>query len=270
MRPAIRHDDAISLNTPVGAPTPKLFIAAAQLCESHGDNNLARANYQEAMNKWPGDVEVLRAAARMEDRMGQLAIAENLYAKAVTANPGHAGALNDLGLCLARQGKLEASVQVLEQAINIRPDKALYRNNAATVLVEMRQDKRALAHLANVHGAADANYNFGQLLVQRNRAADATPYFQAAIDQNPEMQHARVALGKLRGDAGSTTTSFEPAVSQPQTPAAQQTAPVAAPDNGPQLGYPATAARTNSSAIQNNVPARYLPPVASRPGSIQR
>src|SRR6478609_10342395 len=127
-------------------------------------------------------------------------LAESLYQQAVTANPQNAAALNDLGLCLAREGKLEPSLQVLEQAIHLQPDKSLFRNNAATVLVEMRQDQRALAHLSAVHNSAEANYNLGQLLIERGRATDAGPYFQAALQQNPGMQQAQEALAKLQGN----------------------------------------------------------------------
>jgi tetratricopeptide (TPR) repeat protein len=220
---------------------------------------------------WPGNVEVLRAAARMEDRLGQLAVAENLYGQAVSANPGHAGALNDLGLCLARQGKLEQSVQVIEQAIQLQPEKPLYRNNAATVLVEMRQDHRALAHLAAVHNAADANYNFGQLLVQRGRPGDAAQYFQAAIDQNPQMQPAHIALAKVRGEQSPATMTGTPATyPQQQSPVAQPTAPTYPPQNGPQLAYPATATAPGYNTSSGNMPTRFLPPIATRPGTMQR
>jgi tetratricopeptide (TPR) repeat protein len=269
-RPATQHNDSISLDKPTGPPTPELFITAAQLSESQGDVAQARANYQQALTMWPGQVDVLRAAARMEDRLGQLPVAENLYGQAIAANPTHAGALNDLGLCLARQGKLDASIQVIEQAIQLQPDKPLYRNNAATVLVELRQDQRAIAHLAAVHNAADANYNFGQLLVQRGRPADATPYFQAAVDQNPQMQPAHVALAKLRGGQIPATSNYVPATSpQEQSPAAIQAAPNYAPQNGPQLTYPATA-RGPGYNTSSQVPTRYLPPVATRPGPAHR
>ena len=32
----------------------------------------------------------------------------------------------------------------------------------------------------------------------RGRAAEASPFFQAAVEQNPQMQHAHVALAKLQ------------------------------------------------------------------------
>jgi tetratricopeptide (TPR) repeat protein len=211
-----------------------------------------------------------------------------LYQQAAAANPQHAGALNDLGLCLARQGKLDASVQVLEQAIHLQPEKPLYRNNAATVLVEMRQDQRALGHLAAVHGAAEANYNFGQLLVQRGRAAEATPYFQAAVEQNPQLQSAHVALAKLQGKSVPDATTAQPSTE----PTATGAAPTVAPQpTGPQMYYyPATARSPEFGAstyvpptyyappgavppagpFNRTAPTRYLPPVASQPGTVQR
>lgn len=260
------HDDVLSLDKSIGAPTLEFYINAAQHCESLGKIDQARNNYQTALNKWPGHVEVLRNAARMEDRMGQLAVAENLYNRALATDPSHAGALNDLGLCLARQGKLDASVQVLERAIQLNPDKPLYRNNAATVLVELRQDQRALAHLATVHNSADANYNFGQLLVQRGREMDAAPYFQAAVDQNPQMQHAYVALAKLRGEQPQPANTYAPVEPQQNVQPTPTVAPEYAPQNGPTLNYPATAAGSRYNMSPQQTQTRYLPPpVAQQP-----
>jgi tetratricopeptide (TPR) repeat protein len=231
--PALQQKDSISLETPTGPPTPQLMISLAQMSERQGDIFQARRHYQQALAKWPGQVDVLRAAARMEDRQNELKLAETLYRQAVAANPQHAGALNDLGLCLARQGQLDPAVQVIEQAITLQPQKALYRNNAATILVEIRQDQRALAHLSAVHGSAEANYNLGQLLVQRGRPADATVYFQTALQYNPELQAAQMALGQLQGQPQVMPDAFAPNTEPVMTP--QQ------PPAGPQLEYPATA-----------------------------
>lgn len=277
MPPAESRPDPLSLSTPTGPPTPEFFIFAAQMCERQGDVQQARKNYQRALSMWPGHVEVLRSAARMEDRQGNLPLAENLYGQAVHSNPQHAGALNDLGLCLARQGKLEPSVQVLEQAIQLQPTKALYRNNAATVLIELRQDQRALAHLAAVHGPAEANYNLGQLLVERGRPNDAVPYFQAALQQNPGMQPAQDALAKLQGNrmaaakprAINVPVTAPPTAPPPATSASVTTPPVVAAPAAPvpQVaaqppveGQAPVAVQTPAVAVQT--PAATQPPVA--------
>jgi tetratricopeptide (TPR) repeat protein len=298
--PTTPRNDPLSLSTPTGPPTPELVITLAQLAESQGNVPQARGHFQRALATWPGHVDLLRAAARMEDRQNQLPVAENLYRQAVAANPQHAGALNDLGLCLARQGKLDASVQAIEQAIQLQPDKALYRNNVATVLVEMRQDQKALAHLAAVHGSAEANYNLGQLLVQRGRPDEAAAYFVAAIEQKPDMQAAHDALGRLQGvdPSGAPAATGSPAMATAPTPVPQMTAPAnaqgAEPQQvapaGPELGYPSTARSPdpgassfvppNYYAPRTTIPPtvyprvgtrpQYVPPMSNQPGAVRR
>jgi tetratricopeptide (TPR) repeat protein len=272
MPPAPTRTDPIALSVPTGPPSPEFFIFASQMCERQGDIPQARQNLTRALSMWPGNADVLRAAARMEDRQGNLQQAESLYQQAVASNPQNAAALNDLGLCLAREGRLEPSLQVLEQSVQLAPDKPLYRNNAATVLVEMRQDQRALAHLAAVHNLADANFNLGQLLVQRGRAADAAPYFQAALQQNPGMQQAQEALVKLQGNPVAVSAPVSQALMAPQQ--APQVGPNFVPQQqgwqtGPQISYPATA-RTPAAGASSYVPSQYLPPTASLPGAMQR
>jgi Tfp pilus assembly protein PilF len=264
-QPTPKPHDRIALDVSPGAPTPQLYISLAQMSERQGNIPQARQQFQRALSMWPNDVEVLRAAARMEDRQGQLPLAESLYGRAVSIDPQHAGALNDFGLCLARQGKLEQSVQAIEQAIHLQPDKALYRNNAATVLIELKQDQKALAHLSAVHGPAASNHNMGQLLVRRNRPADAWPYFQAALELDPTMQEASVALARLGGTpVGQSQVAVE---------ATHSPMPPESPDFGPQLvpqqpvaqpNFPATARGPALNASSQMTTPGYYP----QPGGV--
>ena len=208
----------------------------------------------------------------MEDRQSNLPLAESLYQQAVTANPQNAAALNDLGLCLAREGKLEPSLQVLEQAVQLQPDKSLYRNNAATVLVEMRQDQRALAHLAAVHNPAEANFNLGQLLVDRGRPADAATVFPNRTAT--ESRHA-TGPGRARETCERNQLAIVAAANASRACCAAATVRAGRTElrvrsnqtysTGPQLRYPATA-RTPAVGTSSYVPPQYLPPVASQPG----
>jgi tetratricopeptide (TPR) repeat protein len=271
MKAAPSRQDPISLATPTGPLTPELVIPIAQMCERQGDVAQARQHYQRALAQWPGNVALLRQAARMEDRQSQYAVAESLYRQAVASDPRHAGAHNDLGLCLARQGKLDVAMQEIEQAIQLQPHEARYRNNAAIVLVEMRQDQQALAHLAAVHGSAEANYNLGQLLVQRGRADEAAPYFVAAIEQRPDMQAAHDALAELQGVAAAAptiATDVAPLETGPTVatePTAPATAPMVVPQQaspaGPQFQYPATAT-SPGMGTSSYLPPGYRPPAA--------
>ncbi len=291
-----KPNDKLSLDTPTGPATPQFYIAMSQMSERQGNAPQSRQQLQQALAKWPRDVELLRAAARMEDRQGNLPLAESLYNRAITTNPQHAGARNDLGLCLARQGKMEQSVQAIEQAINLQPDKALYRNNAATVLVEMHEDQRALAHLSAVHGAAESSYNLGQLLMGRDRPHEAIAYFQRAVELDPSLQPAQSAIAQLRGEmAPMAQFAAEPVVPQqaiapnygpqlaPQQPVAEPTFPATA--RGPAFDtssympptgyYPSSPLPTNvaptAPVYQTATAPRYLPPVRPIvPGSMVR
>jgi tetratricopeptide (TPR) repeat protein len=273
MKAAPVENDSISLNVPTPPPTPELVISLAQMSERQGNVPQARQHYQRALSMWPRNVALLRQAARMEDRQGQYPVAESLYRQAVAADPRSAGALNDLGLCLARQGKLDASMQVIEQAIQLEPHAPLYRNNAAIVLVEMRQDQQALAHLAAVHGSPEANYNMGQLLVQRGRADEAAAYFIAAVEQKPDMQAAHEALAALQSvdvHSAPTVATDAPAVVTGPTvvtePSAPPTTPTAVPQQaspaGPQFQYPSTA-RSPELGTSSYLPPGYRPPAAT-------
>lgn len=259
-------NDPISLDEPTGPAKPELFIAMGQMAERSGDVPQARRHYQHALAKWPGNVEVLRAAARMEDRQGQLQLAESLYQQAVSANPQHPGVLNDLGLCLARQGRLEASVAAIERAIHIQPDKALYRNNVATVLVELREDQKALAHLSAVHAPAEANFNMGQLLVGRGRSEEAAMYFQMALQHNPSYTAAQNALAQLQGGAVIAPPSYTVDGSHPVMQLPVDNSPsMSAPQQ--QLQFPATA-RSPELGTSTYVAPQYAAPHGYAPGAM--
>jgi Tfp pilus assembly protein PilF len=264
------------------AHTPDAMIALAFESEQRGDVPQARRFFQQALAQWPGNADVLRAAARMEDRLEQLPLAENLYRQALAGYPQNPGTLNDLGLCLARQGRLEDSVNVFEQAIQLQPEKALYRNNVATVLVLLRQDKPALAHLSAVHGPAEAQFNMGQILMSRGRQGDAGSYFAAAIEADPNLEAAHAALAQLNGqllqgqastapgaapNSAAPTTTAPAMVEQRVTPQeTTPTAPSAAGQPGPQMVYPSEA-RLPGLNRSSYVPPAYQPPTGPYPGT---
>jgi tetratricopeptide (TPR) repeat protein len=276
--PARAQNSMFSSAEPAVPATPELEISLAKLCDQRGDVAGARHHFQQALAKWPGHAEVLHEAALMEDRLGQFAVAERLYQQAVAANPADARALNDLGVCLGRQGKLDQSIQCIEQAIHRQPENARYRNNAATVLVELRQDQRAIGHLSAVHGAAEAQYNMGQLLVARSRASEAEHYFRAALAAKPDMQAASAAIAQLQGGQQQQPTSQPttapqvaqaPAAATSTTPPATPSQPtVSGPQLGPQMTYPSDATGTVYGRSAYTQPQYPVPPAIGGYGTV--
>ena len=209
----------------------------------------------------------LREQGHEADRQGNLGEAERYYRLAIAADPTSAAAVNDLALCLARQGQLDSSAQTFMQAIGMRPDKALYRNNIATVLVEMNLIEDAKSHLLTVYSPSTASYNLGHLLHNRGKSEEALRQFQTAITEDPTFAPAQEMIATL---SPVKLPEYQPAVQEAAQPSlAPPTIPQVAQAVAPQIP---TLAPVESSAVETTeeettaTPSfpRLLPPVINR------
>jgi tetratricopeptide (TPR) repeat protein len=189
--------DPLSLAFKSGPTSPQLYVAMAEMAYRGGNADQARQLYQKALAMDAKDLNALLSAAHMEDREGKLDVAIGLYDRAVKAHPKNPTALNDLALCVARKGDLASANRILQQAIQIEPRKALYRNNAAKVLIEMNRLEDAAAHLSAVHAPAVTHYNMAVLLAERGRNDEATRAASLALATDPQMQPAQELLAQL-------------------------------------------------------------------------
>lgn len=192
--------------------SPVTLMIKAQDCEMRRDIDGARRNLAQALAMNPNDPVTLREIGHFEDRQERLDVAEQMYRRAATSAPRDAGTLNDLALCCARQGKLEESAALLSSAISLRPEKTLYRNNIAKVLVCLRQTEAALRHLTAAHAPAAAQYNLGHLLEQNGDTVAAARCYQEAAAIDPQLAAANQAIDRLSAadDVQVATTTADP------------------------------------------------------------
>jgi len=193
--------DPISLAHPTGPVNPGLYLAAARLQEDNQEYEAAEKSYRQVLEMDAHNIEALAGLAHIYDRQDQMQKAIGWYQLAVQHHPLAAQVHNDLGICLARQSRYQEALQSLGQSVQLQPDRPLYRNNIATVLIEVGQIDAALQHLGHVHGPAEAHYNAGFLLHQRGRNEEAVQQFQLALQVNPNMQPARQWLARLEQPA---------------------------------------------------------------------
>jgi tetratricopeptide (TPR) repeat protein len=137
--------------------------------------------------------------AHLLDRQGKLAEATHYYQQAALHHPEDATARNDLGLCYARRGMLNESVVELAKAIELQPQKQLYRNNIATVFVEMGRPQQALQHLMATEQPAVAHYNLACLLHQRGQSQVAAQHFAQAAQLDPSLPGVQQATRQVAG-----------------------------------------------------------------------
>jgi Flp pilus assembly protein TadD len=154
----------------------------------------------------------LLGLARLYDRIGRYDEALIFYGRAAQVDKNSAAIQNDLGLCLARADNMKDAAAALRRAVALDPKKVLYRNNLATVLIELDRSDEAYQTLVGVHGEAVAHYNVGYLLAKRNRKADALRHFEQALASDPNLNEARQWIASLTGKAPAV--SEKPAVAE--------------------------------------------------------
>jgi len=262
--------DPISLSHKSPPPSADLFVSVARLRERAGNTDEAVEYYQKALGVTPDHRDALLGLARLEDRRGRFDAAIGLYRRAIERHPKDPTPHNDLGLCYARKGQFTQAAEALEQAVRLAPEGKRYRNNLASVLVELDRSDEALAELTAAHGPAIAHYNLGVLLEQRGHSEPASRQFAEALRYDPRMKAARDRLARLRA-SGPQANRVSALAGVPAT----TVRPVPRPRVQPPVTVGPMASR--SSAIGQrprtpvwNTPSSRQPPVASharRPNS---
>ncbi len=211
-------------------PTPELYASIARFYEQSGNPGMADRTYQQALHLWPKNVAAALNYARFKDRQGLAQEALQLYLSLAKENPKEAAVFNDLGLFLARTGKSEEAVRALERTIQLQPNRPLYRNNLAALLVDMDRPDKAMSQLAAVYGEAEACYKLGYLLQYKGRSKDAAALFARAIQLNPRMTEARAWLQHLEGNqlppAQMARLPMVPQGAGPESPGAAPEPPI--------------------------------------------
>jgi tetratricopeptide (TPR) repeat protein len=189
--------DPTSLSFEGDPPGADLYVAYAKIHEKQNNLAGAEAYYHRALEASPSDLPALLGYAHLLDRQGKLDEATSYYQQAAQHHPDDATAHNDLGLCYARRGMLNESLAELSRAVELEPQKQLYRNNIATVCVELRQPQQALEHLMATDQPAVAHYNLACLLQQRGHSQVAASHFAQAARLDPNLPGAQELAGQL-------------------------------------------------------------------------
>jgi tetratricopeptide (TPR) repeat protein len=222
-------DDPTSLSA-AAKPTPKLHVAMARLWEQSGKVQQAEQHYQQALALDASYLDALIGYARLKDRQGEMVTATRLYQQATQAHPNNPSVFNHLGLCLARRRMFNESLAALDRAVRLAPEKHLYRNNIAMVLVETARLDQAVAHLKAVQSEAVAYYNVGYILKEKGDLQLAARFFAQAARKDPGLAEARVWLIQVQRQLalGGTSTgriATRPGDAQPRRPATTPRSP---------------------------------------------
>ena len=183
-------DDPVSLQGK-GKPDVKLYVALAHLAEEKGQLAEAQQQYKLGLEESPDDLRALLGYVRLKDRLGEPNAAMKFYQWAIKAQPKEAAVYNNLAIHYATQSMYRESLAAFQRAIGLRPKEIRYRNNVATVLVQLNRPQDAFVQLLAVHERATAHYNLGVLMAKNGQPQPAAEQFSIALQWNPSRPPAR-------------------------------------------------------------------------------
>ena len=265
--------DPTSLAYKGSPPGADLYVATARLHETHNNIDAAEAQYKRALQISETDLAAQLGYAHLLDRQGKLDEATHYYQQAALHHPRDATAHNDLGLCYARRGMLNESIVELAKAVELEPQKQLYRNNIATVFVELGQPQQALQHLMVTEQPAVAHYNLACLLQQRGQSQAAASHFAQAAQHDPSLPGVQEWTRQVAGaPAGARIANVRPVDHASANRAQLQgprvaTAQVGDMSNGQASGMPNGSQRWPHSGADRNWSAYDVATPAAAGGS---
>jgi Tfp pilus assembly protein PilF len=203
----IAGSDPTSLNTKSPPPGPDLYVSTARVYEGTQNTEAAKAQYERALKIDPAYLPALLGYAHLLDTQKEFTDADKYYEKAAKKHPEVAAIYNDWGMSQQRRGRLDESARLLTKATQLQPNKALYRNNLAMVLVVMHRPEEAYRQLAAIETPAVAHFNLGALLHRAGDDQTAAFHFARASIEDPTWAQARQWADRLGGVGAAPVTN---------------------------------------------------------------
>lgn len=146
-----------------------------------------------------------RRMANAMDRIGQFGQAETHYRMALECSPGDANVWNDAGYSYYLQSRWSDAERCLKTAAQINPSDPRVVTNLGLTLAAAGRSAEAYEYMALVTHPAVAHANLGYILAATGRNEEARSHYQAALQLQPQLASAQVALAKLDTQVQATT-----------------------------------------------------------------
>jgi len=171
--------------------------AFARLNERRGQPGLAEAIYRELLEKEPGMSLPNHRLGVMEAKKGNFEVANSHFQAALEGDADNQELLVDAGYCLYLQNRLDEAEELYRRAFQINPDNQALCNNLGLLLGEQKRFEEALMIFKRGGSSAAAHANLGFVMAQLGEMELAERNFHAALDQDPSLRSAAVALVQI-------------------------------------------------------------------------
>jgi tetratricopeptide (TPR) repeat protein len=144
------------------------------------------------------------------------------YQAGIAAAPRDAGLWFDLGICYSHARDVDHAIECLSQAAQLDPENRACLDALAVLLARAGRLDESLQCFARGHNEATACLRFGMTMRKLGRPDVSRQYLELALQKDPQMEAARVALAEVAAPPAAqvqTAGYAAPPVPQPQVPA---------------------------------------------------
>lgn len=181
-----------------------LYLMEAELLRDQERNAEATQVYDNAVEAFPGDADLLYARAMHAASMDRLDMLERDLRAILASEPDHADALNALGYTLADQtDRYEEALALISRALELKPENAAILDSMGWVHYRLGNLEAALAYLRRAAAKdfdSEIAAHLGEVLWVTGNQAEAMRVWQDALERDAGSSLVREAMQRLQTD----------------------------------------------------------------------
>ncbi|HET8850367.1 MAG TPA: tetratricopeptide repeat protein [Marinobacter sp.] len=185
----------------------QLWLLEVNLLLEQNRPSQAMEAANQALERFPNNVEVLYARGMMYDGLGMTAEAEADLRRILEVQPDNPVALNALGYILTiRTDRLDEAQGYIERALQLDPENPAILDSMGWVLFRQGDIDGALKYLSSAWAAypdPEVAAHYGEALWVSGNQEQAQVIWEEALDQDPEHEILRETIRRLTGNGDS-------------------------------------------------------------------
>lgn len=161
----------------------------------------AAAVLDEALNRYPDNIDLLFARALLSEQQDNMQLAEQDLRHIIGLQPDNVRALNHLGYALTvRTDRYQEALDLIQRAIAITPDDPAIIDSLGWVQYKLGHLDEALANLRAAYAAfpdAEVAAHLGEVLWAMNEPDQALEIWRDALSRQPDSEHVLETMNRL-------------------------------------------------------------------------
>ena len=180
-----------------------LYLIEGEMLRELKRHEQAMAVYDQALENFPDNADLLYARALQAVSLDRLDILERDLKKILDADPDHADALNALGYTLADQTtRFQEALGYIERALELKPDDAAILDSMGWVQYRLGNLEKALGYLRRaIEKLPDSEIaaHLGEVLWAHDQKEQARRVWAEALDRDPDDDYLKRVINRHNG-----------------------------------------------------------------------